>query len=288
MTNILVTGGEGQLANNVKDLIKDYSNLNLVFTDLETLDILNAEALEQYFSNQKFQYCINCAAYTAVDNAEKEISIARAVNETGVQNLARACKISDTTLIHISTDFVFDGQQSFPYSEKDTTNPISVYGKTKLNGEKAIQQILKKYFIFRTSWLYSEYNSNFMKTMLFLSKSKKEIGVVADQIGTPTYAKDLANLIIKTIIIQNKNYGLYHFSNEGVASWYDFAKEIFEYNQIDLKVLPITTKDYPTLAKRPYFSVLDKSKIKTVMDIEIPYWRDSLKTALNNFNNISK
>ncbi|WP_439152761.1 dTDP-4-dehydrorhamnose reductase [Winogradskyella sp.] len=287
MIRILVTGGEGQLAKNIKDLIEGYSDLDAVFTDVNTLDVSNSKETQIFFLNQQFEYCINCAAYTAVDKAEKEEKTARTVNEDGAKNLAEACKQNNVILIHISTDFVFDGNKSFPYTENDKTNPLSIYGRTKLNGERAVEKVLNNYFIIRTSWLYSEYNANFMKTMLSLSKFKKELSIVEDQIGTPTYAKDLASLIIEIINSRLVNYGLYHFSNEGVASWYDFAKEIFEHSQTDIKVVPIKTKDYPTLAQRPYFSVLDKSKIKSVLDIKIPYWRDSLKIAIKNYNKIS-
>ncbi|RBP34677.1 dTDP-4-dehydrorhamnose reductase [Oceanihabitans sediminis] len=284
MINILVTGGNGQLATCIKDIESNYSNLNIIYTDSDILDITDLKAVQNFFNNKTIHYCINCAAYTAVDKAETEQQVAKEINTLGPSNLARICKDNKTTLIQISTDFVFKGDKSIAYIETDTTIPTGIYALTKLEGEQEVARYLNQHFIIRTSWLYSENGNNFMKTMIKLSHDRNELNVVADQIGTPTYATDLAETILKIITTNHQEYGIYHYSNEGVASWYDFAKAIFEEARINIKVLPIKTKEYPTPAKRPHFSVLDKSKIKTSLNIEIPYWRDSLKKALSNYN----
>ena len=280
MTTVLVTGGKGQLANCIKSLIDDDKKYNFIFLDSNDLDISFYKEVNRVFLNKNIDWCINCAAYTAVDNAEKEQKKAHSVNTLGIKNLAFACQKNKVKLIHISTDFVFDGLQSRAYNESDKTNPLSVYGKTKLDGEIEIKKHLSKYFIIRTSWLYSEYGNNFLKTMIRLSKERDQLNIVADQIGTPTYARDLAKVILKIVKTNNIKYGIYHYSNEGVASWYDFAKEIFDLKQISIKTNPIKTEAFPTPAKRPAFSVLDKAKIKSNIEGLIPYWRDSLKEAL--------
>ena len=280
---VLVTGAHGQLGKTINELYKENNiGLEFIFVSREELDITNKENLKSFLSKNKFNYCINCAAYTAVDSAENDEETAKNINTLGSKNLAIACSKNNVTLIHISTDFVFDGNKSVAYNETDQTNPSGVYGITKLKGEQEITQHLKEHFIIRTSWLYSEHGNNFMNTMIRLSQDRELLSVVEDQIGTPTYAKDLASVIFKIITTNSKAYGLYHYSNEGVASWYDFAKAIFEETNATIRVLPITSEHYPTLAKRPHFSVLDKAKIKTNLQIEIPYWRDSLKQALSN------
>jgi len=284
MINILVTGGNGQLAKCIKDLENTDGNLKFIYTDYQELDISNIEAVETFFKNNQVDYCINCAAYTAVDLAENDQENAIKINELGVKNLAIECQKNNSTLIHISTDFVFNGKQTSFYKEEDTPDPISVYGATKLQGEVQLQNHLTKYFILRTSWLYSEHGNNFMKTMIRLSKEKNQLSVVTDQIGTPTYATDLASVIMKLISNNTNQYGIYHYSNEGVASWYDFAKAIFEEIGSKIKLVPIKSIEYPTPAQRPQFSVLDKSKIKSTLQIEIPYWRDSLRKAILNYN----
>ena len=281
MMNVLVTGSNGQLASCIKDHAKQYDGLNFIYTDYEELDICNLNDLEEFFkTNQKIDYCINCAAYTAVDKAESEVEKAFEINAIGPKNLAQVCSEFDTILIQISTDFVFDGEKTEPYTETDVAKPISVYGASKLEGEEEIKKTLETYFILRTSWLYSEYGTNFMKTMLKLAETRDEISVVSDQIGTPTYAGDLADVILKIITSNTKSFGLYHYSNEGVASWYDFAKAIFEASNIEIKLNPIKTSAYPTPAKRPLFSVMEKTKIKETLNIEIPFWRESLKKAI--------
>jgi dTDP-4-dehydrorhamnose reductase len=280
MKTILVTGANGQLGQCLQELSVSHSSMQFVFLNSKELDITSKESVNKVFNNSNFDFCINCAAYTAVDTAESEQVIAEKVNVLGVQYLSEACKTYCTKLIHISTDFVFDGNSSIPYTENLATAPVSVYGKTKLEGENAIQAVLEAFFILRTSWLYSEYGNNFVKTMLRLSKERTELGVISDQIGGPTYAKDLARVILKIIETDATKYGIYHYSNEGVASWYDFAKAIFEISNTAITVNAIPTSSYPTPAKRPKYSVLNTSKLKNNLKVEIPYWRDSLKEVL--------
>ncbi|WP_273275457.1 dTDP-4-dehydrorhamnose reductase [Maribacter polysiphoniae] len=280
MINVLVTGGNGQLANCIKDLVVGIKGYNFIYVDIEDLDITDELAVDRFFKLKKPAWCVNCAAYTAVDKAETDFELAKNVNVNGPKYLARASKKYKSKLIQISTDFVFDGIKGSTYTEEDPTNPISVYGSTKLEGEQVTIDGVDEHFILRTSWLYSEHGNNFMKTMLRLGSERDELNVVGNQIGTPTYAGDLAVLIVKLIKDDAVAYGLYHFSNEGVASWYDFTMAIFDLAKVDCKVLPINTDGYPTPAKRPSFSVMDKSKIKSTFNIEIPYWRDSLKQAL--------
>jgi dTDP-4-dehydrorhamnose reductase len=277
MIKALVTGGNGQLAQSLKDVVNHQDELDVDFQDLPDLDITNKQQLESYFSNNELDYCINCAAYTAVDLAEEQSDLAYAVNAEGPKYLAEVCQKHQVTLIHISTDFVFDGQKRIPYLETDAPNPLSVYGASKLQGERSIQETTEAYFIVRTSWLYSEYGKNFMKTMLSLSETLNEISVVSDQIGSPTYAGDLAEVLIQIVLSSSTNYGVYHYSNSGTISWYDFAVEIFKQFGKTIEVKPIKTKDYPTAAKRPKYSVLDTTKIKNNFDYTINDWQESLK-----------
>ena len=281
MMHVLVTGSNGQLASCIKDLACQYENLNFIYTDYQELDICDLKQVNTLFkSNPKIDYCINCAAYTAVDKAESDADKAFEINATGAKNLAIACHEFDAVLIQISTDFVFDGEKREPYVETDIPNPISVYGASKLQGEVEVKQQLETYFIFRTSWLYSEHGSNFMKTMLRLAETRDEISVVSDQIGTPTYAGDLAKMILNIVSSKNTNFGLYHYSNEGMVSWYDFAKAIFEKSNTEIKLNPIKTEDYPTPAKRPAYSVMDTTKIKKTLRIQAPFWSESLQKAI--------
>ena len=277
MIKALVTGGNGQLAQCLKEIVKYHDELDITFQDLPDLDITNKQKLESYFSNNELDYCINCAAYTAVDLAEEQSDLAYAVNAEGPKNIAMLCLKYNIKLIHISTDFVFDGQQRTPYSETDAPNPLSVYGASKLQGERNIQDVMENYFIVRTSWLYSEYGKNFMKTMLKLSETRDQISVVSDQIGSPTYAGDLAAALTKIVLSSSTNYGVYHYSNLGTTSRYDFAVEIFKQFGKTIEVKPIKTKDYPTAAKRPKYSVLDTTKIKNNFDYTINDWQRSLK-----------
>lgn len=280
MKNILVTGGKGQLASCLKDISIELTDYKFIFLDYDELDITKKEEVDCFFKEHEISYCINCAAYTAVDKAELDKEKAFLVNAEGVKYLAEACGAYKTILIHISTDFVFDGSKGTPYTENDIPNPINVYGTSKLQGEKFVQQTLARYFILRTSWVYSEYGNNFVRTMLRLAREKKEINVVTDQVGSPTYAWDLASTIMQIISSKSTNYGLYHYSNEGEISWYDFAKAIFEHRKIKVIVLPITSEEFPSLSRRPKFSVMDKSKVRNILEIEVADWKDSLNKCL--------
>jgi len=282
--NIIVFGASGQLGNCLKKIATDRGADHIHFLPEDEANILREDLLVKVFEKYKPVFAINCAAYTAVDKAEDEVDLARSINNTGAANLAKQCKAYDSTLIQISTDFVFKGDTPSPLREDDIAEPISVYGLTKLEGEQAIAAILKKYYTIRTSWLYSEYGSNFTKTMLKLGAERDLLKIIADQVGTPTYAIDLAGCILDIVASGNKSYGVYHYSNEGVTSWYDFAKAIFDISDTRVKVLPIRTSEYPTKAQRPAFSVMDKTKIKTTFNIEIPYWRDSLAACLEKLS----
>lgn len=286
--NILVTGANGQLGSEIAQLSSNYPEYSFFFTDKNLLDITNILAIEQYCDKEKVTLIINCAAYTAVDQAETEQKIANKINHLAVKNLAEVAKQKQIALIHISTDYVFNGQNHQPYKETDKTDPQSIYGITKLNGEHALQKVNpKNSIIIRTSWVFSEFGNNFVKTMLRLGKEREELGVISDQVGTPTYAKDLALSIFSIIPqLENKQVEIYHFSNEGVCSWYDFAKTIFEYQQINCKLNPIETISYPTPATRPAYSLLNKAKIKQKYTINIPYWKDSLQECLNKIKKI--
>ncbi|MBN8640950.1 MAG: dTDP-4-dehydrorhamnose reductase [Flavobacteriales bacterium] len=282
---VLVTGANGQLGQSLQFISGKYTDVDFVFCDSSTLDITNLNNVTQVFSQFKPNYCINAAAYTAVDKAESEPEKAFAINVTGAKNLAEVSKKFNTILLHISTDFVFDGAKKTPYTEADIPNPTGVYGQTKLDGEKAIQNTFDNYYIIRTSWVYSQFGANFMKTMLRLASERDSLSVVNDQIGTPTHAVHLAECLVKIITTNNQqpttnNFGIYNFSNEGQCSWYDFAKKIFEINNINLNLQPIPTTSYPTPAQRPSYSVLDKSKIKRVFGVEIEDWEESLKEKL--------
>lgn len=277
---VLVTGANGQLGQAIQSISGNYPEIDFVFCDSSSLDITNLDTVNQVFEKVKPNYCINAAAYTAVDKAESEQEKAISINVIGAKNLAETCKENNTILLHVSTDFVFDGNKSTPYSEEDIPNPTGVYGQTKLDGEKAIQETFDKYYIIRTSWVYSQFANNFMKTMIRLGSERDSLSVVNDQIGTPTNAVDLAEALIKIVYsnfqLPTSNYGIYNFSNEGHCSWYDFAKKIFEVNNITIDLSPIPTTSYPTPAKRPAYSVLDKSKIKKAFDLQINNWEDSL------------
>ena len=279
---VLVTGANGQLGQSLQFIAKNYPELHFVFCSSSDLDITNLESCQAVFLKIKPNYCINAAAYTAVDKAESEPEKANLINVIGPKNLAVVCKEFSSVLLHISTDFVFDGSNNSQYTETALPNPKGVYGQTKLDGEKAIQEVFPNYFIVRTSWVYSQFGNNFMKTMLRLSSERDVISVVDDQIGTPTNAVDLAEALVQIILTDNQqsttdNFGIYHFSNEGQCSWYDFAAEIFRVNKISINLQPIPTTSYPTPAVRPAYSVLDKSKIKSVFGIEVLNWEESLK-----------
>jgi dTDP-4-dehydrorhamnose reductase len=274
---VLVTGANGQLGQALQSIAANHAEIQFHFYASADLNILDQSAIKATFKAINPDVCVNAAAYTAVDKAETETEKAFAVNVTGAKNVAEACKDFNAILIHISTDFVFDGNKTTPYSEEDLTAPQGVYGQTKLDGEKAIQDTFGNYFILRTSWVYSQFGNNFMKTMLRLAHERDSLGVVDDQIGTPTHAVDLAEAIAAIIESKSKNFGIYNFSNEGVTSWYGFAKKIFEINTVAIDLKPIATTAFPTPAKRPKYSVLDKSKIKSHFHLEINSWEEALE-----------
>jgi len=283
--NIIVFGAAGQLGQCLKKVAEEKGINNIHFLPEDEANILDTAAIDKTFSHYKPAYAINCAAYTAVDKAEDELELARKINKTGAENLAIACKAHTTALVHISTDFVFKGNTPDPLVEEDAADPISVYGLTKLEGEQDIVRILPEHFIIRTSWLYSEFGNNFVKTMLKLGGERDLLKIIADQVGTPTYGIDLAACVLDVISSGKTEYGIYHYSNEGVTSWYDFAKGIFDLSATEVKVLPIRTSEYPTKATRPAYSVMDKTKIKHTFNIEIPYWRDSLAVCIQRLKN---
>lgn len=287
MQSILITGSNGQLGSELQVLAKQYQQHQFFFTDVAELDITDKTAIAAFVKENDINAIINCAAYTAVDKAESEAAIADKINHFAVKNLAEVAKEYDCKLIHISTDYVFDGTNHQPYLETDIPNPKSVYGSTKLAGEQVMQQINPMNSgIIRTSWVYSSFGANFVKTMLKLGAERDELKVISDQVGTPTYAADLAQVILKILPqLVNEKVAIYHYTNEGVCSWYDFAQAIFEISQVDCNVTPITTAQYPTAAKRPQYSVLNKTKIKESYHVDIPYWRDSLEECLGEIGN---
>lgn len=284
MAIILVTGSKGQLGSELMELSQYFSKHQFFFTDVGELDILDKKMLKDFISGFQPDYVVNCAAFTAVDKAEMEYEMALKVNFEAVRNLAQVCKANNTKLIHISTDYVFDGKQSTPYIETDKVNPVSAYGKSKLKGEKTILSTKElNAIIIRTSWLYSSYGNNFVKTISKYAREREQLNIVFDQIGCPTFAGDLASAIMEIIEYSEEKAfekGIYHFSNEGVCSWYDFTKEIVKMSKIDCQINPIRTSRYPTPASRPAYSVFDKSKIKSTFKIEVPFWKDSLKKCL--------
>ena len=280
MSKILVMGASGQLGSCLKKVSAQRSIQDIVFPGEDKGNILDMSALEILFENEKPQYVINCAAYTAVDRAEDGVDLARRINREGAENLARLCSAHDAILVQVSTDFVFEGNVPHLLTEGEETRPLNVYGLTKLEGENAVIAITAKHYIIRTSWLYSEYGNNFVKTMLKLGADRDELSIIADQVGTPTYGIDLANAILTIIESNNESFGIYHYSNEGVTSWYDFAKAIFDICGTEVKAYPVTTAEYPTKSIRPAFSVMNKAKIKSTFGLKIPYWRDSLMVCI--------
>jgi dTDP-4-dehydrorhamnose reductase len=283
--NILITGSNGQLGSEIRELSASYKAVNFIFKDLPDLDICNFDEFQNFIIKNNITAVINCAAYTAVDKAEEDEVLAKKVNAEGVYNIVKALQKVNGKLVHVSTDYVFNGDHFLPYKESNPVSPIGVYGETKREGELAVINSTLEAIVIRTSWLYSSFGNNFVKTMLRLGAEKEQLGVIFDQVGTPTYARDLAKTCLEILckdssVDISENGSLYHYSNEGVASWYDFAISIMELGGKNCKVNPIQTKDYPTLAKRPQYSVLNKSKIKTDFKIEIPYWRDSLKECI--------
>lgn len=284
MKRILITGANGQLGNEMRLLAAEYEQFQFDFTDIAELDLCNAEAVLDYCSQTKPAYIINCAAYTAVDKAEDEIERCRMVNRDAVENLAKAATVVGAKVLHVSTDYVFDGTNTTPYLETDPVCPASAYGRTKLEGEEVLQAFCKDFIILRTAWLYSIYGTNFVKTMIRLGKERETLSVVSDQVGTPTYARDLADALMDIVTAAEKgNFipGIYHYSNEGICSWFDFTLKIHELAGITTcQVSPIASKDYPAKAPRPAYSVLSKDKIKADYGIHIPTWEDSLADCI--------
>lgn len=280
MFNILVTGSDGQLGCEIKEKSVQFPDYGFIFHDIDTLDITNPDELESIFMDRSFDFVVNCAGYTKVDDAEKNRDLAFLVNGISAGNLARLSEKYSARLIHISTDFIFDGTKDEPYSEEEKPCPVSIYAKSKYEGEKAVLQH-KNHIILRTSWLYSYYGSNFVKTMLKAGGEKESLRVVNDQVGSPTYASDLADVILHIISLtsaESKLYipGIYHYSNEGICSWYDLAKETMRIAELSCSIIPVTTRDYPLPAQRPAYSVLATDKIKTTYKIHIPHWKESL------------
>ena len=282
MKTVLVTGANGQLGNSIHARISQYPGYNFLFTDIDTLDICDKEAVRKYVLENDVQYVMNCAAYTAVDKAEEHEDLCMRINRDAVRNLGEAAHAVGAKVIHVSTDYVFDGTSCRPYLESDVTCPVSVYGRTKLAGEQALMEVCPDSVIIRTAWLYSEYGNNFMKTVLRLGKERDELRFIFDQVGTPTYAGDLAAIIYKVIEKDMLDkQGIYHFSNEGVCSWYDFAKEICALFGNCCDIQPCHSDEFPSKVKRPHFSVLDKTKVKSTFGITVPYWKDSLQKCIH-------
>tara|TARA_B110000967_G_scaffold54873_1_gene56244 strand:+ start:1921 stop:2772 length:852 start_codon:yes stop_codon:yes gene_type:complete len=282
MINLLVTGSSGQLGQCLKQLLLSATDISCYFAAREDLDITNSDELQRFFSDHNFDYCINTAAYTNVEKAESEQKEAFLINAEGAYSLAKACKKHNVVLLHISTDYVFDGMAKTPYQEQDPTNPLNVYGASKLKGEQYIVDTWNKHFIIRTSWLYSQYGHNFLNSMLQFAKQKKALTITTQQKGTPTNANDLAQVLVTIIKTGNARYGVYHFSNQGEATWYDFAKAIFKATgEIDTVNLA-KTEHYATFAKRPSYSVLNCNKLKDTLGITYRNWEDSLKQIINS------
>jgi len=282
MINLLVTGSSGQLGQCLKQLLLSATDISCYFAAREDLDITNSDELQRFFSDHNFDYCINTAAYTNVEKAESEQKEAFLINAEGAYSLAKACKKHNVVLLHISTDYVFDGMAKTPYQEQDPTNPLNVYGASKLKGEQHIVDTWNKHFIIRTSWLYSQYGQNFLNSMLQFAKQKKALTITTQQKGTPTNANDLAQVLVTIIKTGNARYGVYHFSNQGEATWYDFAKAIFKATgEIDTVNLA-KTEHYATFAKRPAYSVLNCNKLKDTLGITYRNWEDSLKQIINS------
>lgn len=283
---ILVTGANGQLGRELRNVLESEIPGQSIYTDVAELDLTDSKAVDLFFKQNEISHVVNCAAYTAVDRAEEEKLECASININAVKNLAIAADSVGAKIIHISTDYVFDGTAYRPYKESDKVNPISEYGTTKRKGETALLALAPESIIIRTSWLYSPHGNNFVKTMMRLGAEHSEIKVVCDQIGSPTYALDLARAIYRVLLSHQWVEGIFHYSNEGVCSWYDFAKAIHRVAGIKgCNVCPIPTEEYPTAASRPFFSVLDKSRIKATYGADVPYWEDSLINCINRIKN---
>lgn len=286
---ILVTGGNGQLGSELKVLSALYKNYDFTFIDVEEVDLTKDESIRLFFSDKQFDFLIHCAAYTAVDKAEEDTALAYAINAGAVKTLAEICVEKKIRMIHISTDYVFDGEANQPINELATPNPVSVYGKSKLDGENHVLSLLSNAYIIRTAWVYSTFGKNFVKSIRHLASQRETLGVVSDQIGTPTYAYDLASTILQIVSAIHDGRadepGIYHFTNEGVTSWYDFAYFLVQESKLNCKVQPISTAQYKTAAVRPKFSLLDKSKIKATFAVQIPHWSESLRICIEKLTN---
>lgn len=290
MKSILITGANGQLGRELRNLLEEDSTFKVLLADKELLDVSNRSTVDTFFAGNHIDIVVNCAAYTAVDKAETDHHACYLINERGAQNLAMACERNGVFLIHISSDFVFSGETNIPLTEGNVVNPRNIYGASKLAGERMIKSYAENHIIIRTSWLYSSYGNNFVKTVLRLTEERDTVNIVFDQTGTPTYARDLAIVIVQLLHHPDlpKVRGLYHYSNEGVASWYDFAVAIADLADIKTPILPIETSQYKTPAQRPRFSVLNKQKIKTTLGIQIPHWRASLKECVARLKETSE
>lgn len=280
MTTILITGSRGQLGNEMQIAAKSFPDFNYIFTDIDELDICDKAALEFFIAENKVNVIVNCAAYTAVDKAEDDVQNCYKINADAVKNIAEVAQANNIKVVHVSTDYVFDGTNYLPYTEDQPVCPTSVYGKSKLAGEQALIDICTNNIIIRTSWLYSSFGNNFVKTMMKLGSERDSLNVIFDQVGTPTNAADLAVTILQILSKKNFVSGIFHFSNEGVCSWYDFTKSIHRIAGINCDVRPIETKDYATRTPRPHYSVLNKAKIKSIYDINIPHWEESLERCI--------
>lgn len=280
MTTILITGSHGQLGNEMQQTAKRFPQFNYLYTDIEELDICDKAALDAFVKANAVNVIVNCAAYTAVDKAEDDVELCYKINADAVRNIGEIAAENNLKVVHVSTDYVFDGTNHIPYTEDQPVCPATVYGKSKLAGEQALLKTCKQAVILRTAWLYSSFGNNFVKTMMKLGTERDSLNVIFDQIGTPTYAADLAEAIMR--IISSKNFvpGIYHFSDEGVCSWYDFTKSIHRLAGITCDVHPIETKDYPARTPRPHYSVLNKAKIKSTYSIVIPHWEESLERCI--------
>jgi len=284
MQTILVTGSNGQLGNEMQKAAANYSSFNYIYTDVAELDICNKNALSEFVQTNNVDIIVNCAAYTAVDKAETDIELCNKINCEAVQNIGEVATANNIKVVHVSTDYVFDGTNYLPYTEEMAVCPATMYGKSKLEGEIALLETCKQSVILRTSWLYSSFGNNFVKTMIKLGTERDALNVIFDQVGTPTYAADLADAILSILMHKEFIPGTYHYSNEGVCSWYDFTKTIHRMCGITCDVKPIESKDYPTPTPRPHYSVLNKAKIKSTYQINIPHWEDSLKKCIEALN----
>jgi dTDP-4-dehydrorhamnose reductase len=285
MTTILITGSNGQLGNEMQQAAVRFPNFNYIYTDVAELDICDKGALDAFVKANNVNVIVNCAAYTAVDKAEDDVELCYKINRDAVRNIAEVATENKVKVVHVSTDYVFDGTNYLPYTEDMPVCPATVYGKSKLEGEQALLENCKESVILRTAWLYSSFGNNFVKTMIKLGTERDSLGVIFDQVGTPTYAADLADAILQ--LLSNKTFvpGIYHFSDEGVCSWYDFTKTIHRMANITCDVKPIETKDYPARTPRPHFSVLNKGKIKSTYGISIPHWEVSLEKCIQLLQN---